>query len=129
MGWRRRESETDKFVVTLLKSGLLDKLCVLDARRAVKAKTESSTELENLCSHLVSNGLITQWQCDKLRVGKHRGFFVDEYKIVDHIGKDYVSTTYMAVNIKSGERIGLRFTWFGGGGRPMEYDLVDLESE
>jgi len=118
----------DKFVSTLLKSGLLDDISLRDARRAVDVQTAGDANLEQLCSHLASNELLTQWQCDKLRLGRCRGFFIDNFKLMQPVGEVDCCTTYMAEDANSGMRIGLRITWPGDGVGSIEYELVDLTS-
>ncbi|MCA9208709.1 MAG: serine/threonine protein kinase, partial [Planctomycetales bacterium] len=40
--------------------------------------------------------VLTQWQCDKLRDGRYRGFFLDKYKLLRQIGRGGMSTVYLA---------------------------------
>lgn len=41
---------------------------------------------QDVTETLVNEGLITQYQADRLLAGKRRGYFVDEYKILDILG-------------------------------------------
>ncbi len=75
-----------------------------------------SKSLEELCTHLVQSGVITQWQCDKLKAGRHRGFFFDKFVLQDQLRKDDVSTTYLAIDLETDEKVGLRVIFpFDGG--------------
>ena len=38
-------------------------------------------DLAQLCEHLIAKGALTQWQCENLRAGKYKGFFVGEFKL------------------------------------------------
>lgn len=49
-----------------------------------------------VADHLVAIGLLTDWQCAKLLDGKHKGFFLGKYKLLDHIGTGGMSSVYLA---------------------------------
>jgi hypothetical protein len=129
MWWHRRKSETGEFLALLLRSGLLDEIGIREASRGVDAQSGGESDLNKMCSHLVANGSITLWQCDKLRSGRHKGFFLDNYKLIDHVCKDDISSTYLAVSVDSVQRVGLRLTFPGGRGKSIKYDVVDLEAD
>lgn len=40
--------------------------------------------------------LLTQWQCDKIRDGKWKGFFLDNYKLLGHSHYDDHRSYYVA---------------------------------
>jgi len=46
--------------------------------------------------YLVDKGLLTQWQADQLLKGKHKGFFLGKYKLLDHLGTGGMSSVYLA---------------------------------
>jgi|GEM_PF-4255665 len=120
MWWNRRESESDKFLDLLLRSGLLDKAGISKACRGVDAKS-----LEELCTHLVQNGSITTWQCEKLRAGKHRGFYFEKYVLQDQLCRDDVSTTYLAVDLETNQKVGVRIKP-PSDGTSYSFDVVDV---
>ena len=47
-------------------------------------------------AHLIDAGLLTKWQCDKLLEGRHKGFFLGKYKLLDHLGTGGMSSVYLA---------------------------------
>ena len=53
-------------------------------------------KLDQLTQHLVSQGLITKWHCEKLLVGKYKGFFLGKYKLLGHLGTGVMSSVYLA---------------------------------
>lgn len=54
------------------------------------------TNAGQVAVHLVEKGLITQWQCDRLREGRHKGFTLGKYKLLDHLGTGGMSSVYLA---------------------------------
>lgn len=40
--------------------------------------------------------LLTRWQCEKLLLGKHKGFFLGKHKLLGHLGTGGMSTVYLA---------------------------------
>jgi serine/threonine-protein kinase len=47
-------------------------------------------------AHLVEAGLLTRWQAHKLLEGRHRGFQLGKYKLLDHLGSGGMSSVYLA---------------------------------
>jgi serine/threonine-protein kinase len=54
---------------------------------------------ETLAKALIEEGLITDWQADKLLAGKHKGFKLGKYKLLRHLGKGGMSQVYLAEHI------------------------------
>lgn len=54
------------------------------------------TNAGQVAIYLVDKGLLTQWQADQLLEGKHKGFFLGKYKLLDHLGTGGMSSVYKA---------------------------------
>lgn len=65
-------------------------------------------EQEKLSSLLVEDGLLTQWQADKLLAGKHRGFLLGKYKLLGQIGKGGMSHVYLAEHVLMQRRVAIK---------------------
>lgn len=59
-----------------------------------KGKLPSNTQA--IIDHMIEEGLLTQWQCDKLCQKKYKGFFLGKYKLLGHIGSGGMSSVYLA---------------------------------
>jgi len=129
--WHSRESETDEFLALVVRSGLATEASLREvcAEFAAESADESAdeSELDKLCMQLVAMEILTQWQCEKLRAGKHRGFFLDNYKLMGQVGLEKVSTIYLAVDIDSGKEIVLRNTP-PQRGKSFQYEVLGRES-
>jgi len=84
------------FLEVVRKSGLID-----DARleKAVAAWPDRATPLPGeLVQALIDQGLLTSWQADQLRKGKHKGFMLGKYRLLKLLGAGGMSSVYLAEN-------------------------------
>lgn len=70
-------------------------------RNIYSSPLNSPDALSAFSAHLVSIGL-TQWQCDKLRIGKWKGFFLDDYELIDFAGTEDDRRIYLARRSRPG---------------------------
>ena len=103
--------EVDKFLSLILKSGLVE---LEDLNAACKDfLTESSAighkqTFDSLCEFLISTNRITQWQCDRLKEGRWKGFFLDQYKLLNIIESDELYSYYLAEEVSTKHRVRLQ---------------------
>ncbi len=91
----------DRFLALVERCGLIE------SKRLTKAVTDwksqaSASHLDDAraCgAYLVRLGLLTPWQCHKLLEGRHRGFFLGNYKLLDHLGSGGMSNVYLAEHV------------------------------
>jgi len=53
-------------------------------------------DVDQLADFLVQADLITRWHCEKLYDGKYKGFFLNKYKLLRHLGSGGMSSVYLA---------------------------------
>ena len=89
---------TDQFLNLIAKSGLVERESLLKALEALDAARgrEALEDPKAVSDHLIEAGLITAWQADKLLEGRHRGFFLGNYKLLAHLGTGGMSSVYLA---------------------------------
>ncbi|MBI2826630.1 MAG: serine/threonine protein kinase [Planctomycetia bacterium] len=91
----------DTFLDLVRRSGLVEQsqldatLAELDRRSAGKP----TTDVNVLTAHLIEAGLLTEWQRDKLLEGRNKGFFLNKYKLLGHLGSGGMSQVYLAEHI------------------------------
>jgi serine/threonine protein kinase len=84
------------FLDVVRKSGLID-----DARleEAVAAWPDQAAALPGeLVQALIDQNLLTPWQADQLRKGRHKGFMLGKYRLLKLLGAGGMSSVYLAEN-------------------------------
>jgi eukaryotic-like serine/threonine-protein kinase len=99
--------DADAFLKHVAMSGLVSDVELHDAVADFRAAAKSANALEDLCERLISKGLLTSWQCDKLRMGKWKGFFLDGYCLISHLSKDETTSTYLCKEVATGKQFGI----------------------
>lgn len=101
------------FATLLTNSGLISEPQVqelADAFHAVSNDLGKRASAESFCDFLVETDRLTRWQCNKLLMGKWKGFEVDSYVLLDHMHKGYDTVTYKARDMTVGAMVCLVFT-------------------
>jgi serine/threonine-protein kinase len=114
--WKKKPAQSvppkdvEQFLNLVMKSGLQSAADLKEYRMDFDAATSKSGDLDRLCTHLVSRHVLTAWQCDKLRQGKWKGFFLDGYCLLGQIGKDDTSSTYLCREVATHKYVAMRVT-------------------
>lgn len=59
-------------------------------------------------NRLVAEGIVTRWQANKLLAGRHKGFFLGKYRILDHLGSGGMSHVYLAEHVVMKRRVAVK---------------------
>jgi eukaryotic-like serine/threonine-protein kinase len=93
-------STVDSFVDLVRRSGLVEKdqlnAALVDLQHQVGGPP---TDADSVAKKLVETGLLTRWQCDNILEGRHKGFFLGKYKLLDHLGTGGMSSVYLAEHV------------------------------
>ena len=97
-------AETDKFAALVVKSGLRNAAELRVAFTAFRSESptpheDALAELEAFCDHLVKRDVLTRWQCEMLLKGRYKGFFMDTFKLLRHVGYEGNWSSYAAENV------------------------------
>ncbi len=96
------------FVTGLKQSGLIDveKVdgLIVDLERA-GIDCHDSTAISQA---LVQRGLITEWQAEKLRQGRHKGFILGRYRLLSLLGAGEMSAVYLAEHLMMERRCAIK---------------------
>lgn len=92
----------NSFLQMLSLSGLLSDTQLLLVEDTFPASSRTSTPA-GICDWLLRQGIITEWQAEKLLQSKFRGFFLGPYKLLNRVARGGMSTIYSAQHKESGE--------------------------
>lgn len=70
--------------------------------------TPASVEL--FCGLLIDTNRLTAWQCDNLQKGRWKGFYLENYLLLEQIGKDQEFGYYKARHTRDGALVTMAVT-------------------
>lgn len=96
----------DSFWKHLAESGLLptNKVAVLKREQIASGVISDA----DTAQALIRLGTLTQYQADRLLEGRSRGFFFDEYKLLDLLGVGGMGWVYQAAHTETGQVVALK---------------------
>lgn len=65
-------------------------------------------EPAEIAEELTRRSLLTKWQATKLLQGKHKGFFLGKYRLLDLVGKGGMSSVYLAEHVLMRRRCAIK---------------------
>ncbi len=103
-------STVDSFLDLVRRSGLVEKDQLNAVMADVKEQAGGSlpAEADVVAKKLVEAGLLTHWQCENLLEGRHKGFFLGKYKLLDHLGTGGMSSVYLAEHVLMQRRVAIK---------------------
>lgn len=98
------------FVDLVERSGLVDKDqltdALIEANKATEGRAQDNVDL--LAEQLISRGLITRWQAERLLEGRYKGFFLKQYKLLSQLGRGGMSAVYLAEHVLMHRRVAIK---------------------
>ena len=88
----------DQIFELVEKSGLIEagSLTKALADFETEAGPEGKSDGGKFLEYLQRVGLVTEWQAEKLQQGRHKGFFLGNYKLLRHLGSGGMSAVFLA---------------------------------
>ena len=97
--------KVEQFVDVVKRSGLVD-----DERlnQVLSGVDQSVKDSGIIASNLTKAGLLTEWQSEKLLQGKHKGFYLGKYKLLNHIGTGGMGAVYLGEHQVMRHRVAIK---------------------
>jgi hypothetical protein len=101
-----KPATTEAFLELGIRSGLLDRQRLLDFQGRRQANGES---LDELSAALVHEGLLTEFQAEKLLQGRWKGFVINsKYRLLERVGAGGMGCVYLAEHVLMQRRVALK---------------------
>lgn len=80
-------------------SGLVESEPLDNVIRAMRAAGGDVNDSRTIAKELIQRELLTDWQADKLLQGRHKGFFLGRYRLMQLLGTGQMSAVYLGRHI------------------------------
>lgn len=98
----------ESFLQVVRQSGLIDKDQLQKLLQQYESRGVDVQKSLAIAEALVGDEVITRWQADKLLAGKHKGFSLGKYKLLDLLGKGGMSSVYLAEHVLMRRRCAIK---------------------
>ncbi len=108
--WAMPKPTVDSFLDVLRRSGLVepDRLARFLSAHDLPPEAQAAGDSQVLSRKMVNAGLITPWQREKLLEGRHKGFFLKKYKLLQHLGTGGMSSVYLGEHVLMERRVAIK---------------------
>jgi eukaryotic-like serine/threonine-protein kinase len=96
----------EQFIDLVKKSGLVDDQRLNETLGELDLSSVKDAGVVASC--LTKKGLLSEWQSEKLMQGKHKGFHLGKYKLLNHIGTGGMGAVYLAEHMVMRHRVAIK---------------------
>lgn len=98
----------ESFLAGVRASGLINLATLDNTLTELRRHGRKLDSASDIAEELLKRGLITQWQSEKLLQGRHKGFVLGRYKLLDLLGRGEMSAVYLAEHIAMQRRCAIK---------------------
>lgn len=98
----------ESFLTGVKQSGLTDSESLDTLVKTLRGEGVDIANSATLADALITKGIITPWQSEKLLQGKFKGFILGRYKLLNLLGKGEMSSIYLAEHTRMKRRCAIK---------------------
>jgi serine/threonine protein kinase len=98
----------DEFTALVLRSGVVPARRLSDFASFHQAKGDFSTDPIVTAKQMITDGLLTLFQAKQLLLGRHRGFDIGKYRLLEGLGTGGMSQVFLAQHRTMGHRVAIK---------------------
>ena len=98
----------EKYLEAVQLSGLVKPDRLKSLLAALQKASSTIPDTQQISLYFEEQGALTPWQNKKLLCGKYKGFFLDKYKMLNHLGTGGMSTVYLAEHTLMQRRVAIK---------------------
>jgi eukaryotic-like serine/threonine-protein kinase len=98
----------EQLVALVERSGLVSSRRLADFKAIHEVRGDTPTEAIPLAKLMIEEGMITLFQAKQLLLGRHRGFEVGKYRILEGLGSGGMSQVFLAQHRTMGHRVAIK---------------------
>ncbi|MCA8987520.1 MAG: serine/threonine protein kinase [Planctomycetaceae bacterium] len=98
----------DSYLAGVRASGLVAPDLLDSTMAELKRHGRKLDDADDISSEFLKRGLITEWQAEKLLQGRHKGFVLGRYKLMNLLGRGEMSAVYLAEHIAMQRRCAIK---------------------
>jgi hypothetical protein len=122
-----QDDHLEPFVSLIRASHLIDDAqlnqCLTEFIQQYSDNDHHFAKLDVFKEFLISRSLLTRWQCDKLSAGKYKGFYLEDFVLLDHLGTEQSGSLFSARDRRNGETVTLEVTMPAPGSSEIRYQV------
>ena len=98
----------ESFLAGVRASGLIEPKVLDETLSELKRHGRTLDNATDISNELEKRGLITHWQAEKLLQGRHKGFILGRYKLMNLLGRGEMSAVYLAEHVAMQRRCAIK---------------------
>jgi eukaryotic-like serine/threonine-protein kinase len=98
----------DAFWELLCKSGIVDPLRLVSYRQQLRAAAPQISAPSEFAEQLIRDGILTNFQAQKLLAGKYRGFTIGKYLVLEQLGEGGMGAVFLAVHVQMRRQVAIK---------------------
>src|SRR5262249_628593 len=99
---------SEQFLSLVRRSGVADLKRLETVLDRARRNGTWSDDPKKLAATLMRDGVLTIFQSEQLLIGRHRGFFMGDYKLLEGLGAGGMGSVFLAVHKSTRERVALK---------------------